>query len=150
MLLALSNDDIALRQQITYNNDGSVDGFVGDIFDNVSDGSSVTRQACVFMAVAINGSWKIPVGYFPFDSMSSEVRKNLIERCLEFIHGTGAEVVSLTFDGAKSYMTAVEHMGACQQPGPQWKPYLPHPVEGEPPVHVILDAAHMIKLWRNT
>ena len=60
----------------------------------------ISRNALVFMLVAINGHWKIPVGYFLLNSLNGAERASLLEKCLELIEMTGVEVHSVTFDGA--------------------------------------------------
>jgi len=37
------------------------------------------------MLVAINGHWKIPVGYFLLNSLNVAERVSLLEKCLELI-----------------------------------------------------------------
>jgi len=103
----------------------------------------------------MNGDLKLPIAYFFNSSMDSYVRSNLIKHCLEWLYDTGAIVYTITFDGLKSNICTAENLGARLQPDSNWVPYFPHPVKpkpGEtamPPIYVMLDAAHMVKLWRN-
>jgi len=155
--LALSHDDMAIRQQSTYVNNGTVEGFAYDGYSTgaVDDGSALAQNAWVIMATAINGDWKLPIAYFFNSSMDSYVGSNLVKRCLEWLYDTGAIVDTITFDGLISNICTAENLGARLQPDRNWVPYFPHPVEpkpGEtamPPIYVMLDAAHMVKLWRN-
>jgi len=87
-------------------------------------------------------------GYFFIDSLHSPCRANLISHCLEFLNETGAIVVSLTLDANHVNKSAVEYLVARLQPNHNWRPWFPHPSTRKP-VHVFLDAAHMLKLWRN-
>lgn len=50
------------------------------------------------MTVAINDSWKIPVGYFLINGMLAEERSNIIKDCLIRLHGVGVRVVSVKCD----------------------------------------------------
>ncbi|KYN06873.1 THAP domain-containing protein 9 [Cyphomyrmex costatus] len=48
------------------------------------------KHALVFMLVALNGHWKLPIGYFLIDSLSGKERASLLEHCLQLVHETGA------------------------------------------------------------
>lgn len=54
------------------------------------------------MLVALNDSWKIPVGYFLLDGLSGIEKAQLWKRVI---------VSSLTFDGAPANFTMVSHLG---------------------------------------
>jgi len=70
--------------------------------NEVNDGDDIplAKNALVFLAVGINGYWKIPLGYFVIDSLTGLERSNLLLTCLELLQETGANVNSVTFDGA--------------------------------------------------
>lgn len=42
-------------------------------------------QVLVFMLVALNDCWKIPVGYFLLDGLSASEKARLAKKCLEFV-----------------------------------------------------------------
>lgn len=60
------------------------------------DGMPLATQAWFFMLVCINGSWKLPIGYFLIKSMNAIQKANLIEHCLRYVHESDAIIVSLT------------------------------------------------------
>uniref|UniRef100_A0A1B0GQR4 Uncharacterized protein n=1 Tax=Phlebotomus papatasi TaxID=29031 RepID=A0A1B0GQR4_PHLPP len=41
--------------------------------------NELATQILQFMIVGINGSWKIPIGYFPIHSMTREAKQNIVE-----------------------------------------------------------------------
>ena len=49
----------------------------------------VAKDVLVLMAVCINGSWKVPCGYFFIDGLSRSERANLITVCLQQLWDTG-------------------------------------------------------------
>jgi len=81
-------DEIAIRQQVTYDGqryNGLID-FGIDHNDTFNiDRSLKATNTLVFMLVAINGHWKIPVGYFLLNSLNVAERVSLLEKCLELI-----------------------------------------------------------------
>jgi len=79
-------DEIAIRQQVTYDGQryyGLIDFGIdhNDTF-NIDRSLKVTN-ALVFMLVAINGHWKIPVGYFLLNSLNGAERASLLEKCVK-------------------------------------------------------------------
>ncbi|GBP84808.1 hypothetical protein EVAR_63690_1 [Eumeta japonica] len=46
------------------------------------------KEALVFLVTAINGNWKIPVGYFLVEGITGIQRAELVKQCLKLIHET--------------------------------------------------------------
>lgn len=66
--------------------------------DNI-DNSLVATNALVFLVVALNAHWKIPVAYFFINSPFVAERANLLNICIKLLHETGAILLhSITFD----------------------------------------------------
>jgi len=91
-------DEIGIREQIEY--DGNryykyVDLGVNNNTTNV-DNPPPARNALVFMLVALNSHWKVPLGYFLINSLDGKERASLLEKSLELIHETGVILHSLT------------------------------------------------------
>lgn len=144
-------DEIAIRQQVVYDGNryyGYVDLGIDSIDNSDIDNPRLTKSALVFMAVALNGHWEVPVGYFFIDSMNGKERASLLAKCLELIHETGVIVHSLTFDGANVNLSMCTNMGANFQLGEKFKPYIVHPITEEK-IFCFLDPCHMLKLVRN-
>lgn len=71
---------------------------------------------CVFMVVALNGSWKIPIAYFFVDAMSDVERANLLNVCVKKLHDVGAVVISVTCDGPSCHFCMLYALGGCLNP----------------------------------
>lgn len=113
-----------------------------------ADNTPAAKEAFVFLLNCVNGSWKLPVGYFLITSLSGEQKANLINMCLGMLHDVGVKVCSLTFDGARSNVSAVEKLGVDFDINTE-KTCFPHPISGDP-IFIMPDPPHMLKLVRNT
>ena len=144
---ALMMDEICIRKHVEWDGKRSY-GFVnyGTGFDDDSVG--VAKEAFVLMLVAVNGHWKLPVGYFLTDGLDAKEKANIITECLIKVYTTGIRVVSLTFDGASSNLSMLKILGADLSNVHNLKTWFPHPSSNQP-VFVLLDACHMLKLIRN-
>ncbi|KYN10146.1 THAP domain-containing protein 9 [Trachymyrmex cornetzi] len=69
-------------------------------------------EAIVIMVVCLNENWKIPVAYHFINGLNGEDRANIILECLEKLHPTGINVISLTFDGGSSNIKMAENLRA--------------------------------------
>ncbi|KAF0747034.1 THAP domain-containing protein 9 [Aphis craccivora] len=105
----------------------------------------VAKEVIVFLIVALNSHWKIPVGYFLIDGLNAPERAKLVNTCLEMLSDTGAIIKTLTIDGAAPNIAMAKQLGADISNNPTFN----HPITNEP-IHIFLDAAHMLKLVRNT
>lgn len=59
---------------------GCVDLGTGNI-ENDQDNVQEATNALVFLAVCLNGHWKVPIGYFLVHSFSGSERANLLKHC---------------------------------------------------------------------
>lgn len=144
-------DEMAIREQVIYSNDkfyGTVD--LGTNFEKESADSLVkATNALVFMAVGINGCWKIPLGYFLIKSLTGSERSNLLIHCLHLLQESNVKVFSLTFDGAATNIGMAKALGAKFDYPDNFEPFFINPASGNK-IYVFWDACHMIKLIRNT
>ena len=101
------------------------------------------------MAVCINKSWKVPLGYFFIDGLTGQERANLVRIAIERLSQVGAKIVSLTSDGPSSHFSMLSELGASLSIT-NIIPYFPHPTKSKENIQVILDICHMLKLVRNT
>lgn len=62
LLLNLVFDEMSIRKHIDFNGNQNI-GFV-DLGDGHSINNKAASNALVFMVVAVNDSWKIPIAYF--------------------------------------------------------------------------------------
>lgn len=58
------------------------------------------------MLVTVNGSWKIPVGYYLINSLSAGLKMNLIQEYVTRLHDINLTVVSVICDGLRSDIVA--------------------------------------------
>ena len=113
VICSLMLDKMAIRKHISWDGKkfrGYVD--VGNGVDE-NDSSPVPKDALVLMAVAINGSWKVPCGYFFVDGLSGKERVNLVKVSIKKLSDVGVNVVSLTCDGPSCHFTMLKQLGAC-------------------------------------
>lgn len=147
VLCALMLDEMSIKKHVEW--DGKkVTGFV-DIGNGITDDSAPpATEALVFMLVAVNGSWKVPVGFFFIHGMSGKEKANLIRECLLQVADVGVKVISLTCDGPSSHVAMLKELGASMDPE-NLEPSFPHPSSGHR-IYVLLDVCHMLKLLRNS
>lgn len=149
MTCALIVDEMAIRRRKCFNDtkkqyEGLVDLGTGpDQNRNIK-----ASEAYVFMLVSLNEPWKLPVAYFLIHGMSGEQKANMIKTVLTACYEVGVDVVSTTFDGHSSNVSAMKILG-CKLGDPRrLKTSFKHPC-ADYEVAVFLDFCHMIKLIRN-
>lgn len=146
-ICSLMVDEMSIRQHVQWNR-GNFEGFV-DIGTGVdSDCLPQAKAAFVVMAVAINGRWKLPLGYFFVDGIVGEQRANLVTQSMLRAHDAGAMIVSLTCDGAPANIAMLQELGCSFSDVTRLRTTFPHPATKEP-VAAFLDPCHMLKLVRN-
>lgn len=146
----LTVDEMAVKKNVTWTgsewsgfvNMGTEIGYDGDERDR-----PLATNILVFMAVAINSHWKIPVGYFAINGLNGEERANLLTKCIILLHETNSHLHSITYDGTSVNKTMCIKLGANFSPK-NMKAYIDHPITQQP-IYLIWDAAHMMKLVRN-
>lgn len=146
LVCGLIMDEMCIREAVHFNGK-HLQGYINYGHKiNDSDAMPKATEVLVFLIVALNSHWKIPVAYFLINGLTAEEKANLLETCLINIHEIGAIVKTLTFDGAASNISMARHLGADLHN--QISSFL-HPVTKED-VCIFLDPAHMLKLVRNT
>ena len=147
ILCSLMLDEMSLKKQAEW--DGTqYRGFV-DIGDGMSDEKSpLAENALVFMAVAVNGSFKVPIGYFPIVSLTGKEKANLVQIAIKKLEEIGVNVVSLICDGPPSHFSMMRELGASLKVQ-NMQTFFMNPHDPNRKVHVFLDVCHMLKLVRN-
>lgn len=143
-------DEMSIRSQTIFFNGrfyGGVD--LGTGLQPQSDSFQEAKNILVFMAVGINGHWKVPIAYFLINGLNGKERANLLTKCLELINDTGAKVFSITFDGAPSNLAMCSSLGANFDYFGDFKPWIINSITGEK-LWIFWDPCHMLKLVRNT
>ena len=149
VICSLMLDKMAIRKYVSWDGvkfRGYVD--VGNGAEE-NDSSPVAKDALVLMTVSVNGSWKVPCGYFLVDGLSGKERANLVQVCIKKLSDVGIEVVSLTCDGPSCHFTMLQQLGACLDIE-NLQCYFTHPGDKNRKVYILLDVCHMLKLLRNT
>lgn len=142
---ALVLDEMAIRQNIEW--DGSnYHGYVNFDIDLDSDQLDIANECLVFMLVAINERWKLPVGYFLSKHLNSTQKSNLLSQCLDLVYKIGVVVVSVTFDGCSSNIGMTKNLGCTYDPNNFKTNFTINNIQ---PIVILLDPSHIIKLVRN-
>ncbi|KAK9722349.1 hypothetical protein QE152_g19727 [Popillia japonica] len=120
---------MSIREQLVFDNNVFYGGVsLGTETNTDNDNATLAKNALVFMAVAINKGWKVPLGYFLIKSLTGNERANLLNKCLQLLYETGARVYSVTVDGAPVNMSMCTTLGAHFTYGSNFKPYFSHPI----------------------
>ena len=143
IVCSLVFDEVAIKRCIEYDGQqyyGYADmGSIIEVNENEE-----AKEALVFMLVAINGSWKIPVGYFLSHSLNSEQKLGLLKQCLFLVKSVGIEISNITFDGCATNLSMASALGCSFSPSNLKTNF------GEENILLLLDPSHMMKLIRNT
>jgi len=122
LILGLIMDEMSIREAIHFNGQ-RLQGYI-NYGHNIEDSDAMPKatEVLVFLVVALNSHWKIPVGYFLIHGLTAEEKANLLKTGLINIHETGAVVKTLTFDGAASNISMAGHLGADLNKQISWFP----------------------------
>ncbi|KAK9687545.1 hypothetical protein QE152_g36171 [Popillia japonica] len=145
IILNIVIDEMSICQQLEWNGETYI-GLVD--FGTALETQTEATNALVFMAVALNAHWKIPLGYFFIQSCTATERANLLKTCLELLYARNVHCYSITFDGAVINTSMAKHLGAIYDVD-NLQPWFPHPITSEK-VYTFWDPSHMLKLCRNT
>lgn len=117
---------------------------------NESDNNTEATNALIFMLVGINSYFKIVVAYYLIHTLTGKEKSNIFNDILYVAHSHTIPISNITFDGASTNISMVEKLGAKISTSPdKLITHFEDPVTREP-ITVMLDAAHMLKLVRNT
>ena len=144
IICSLIYDEIDLKRNISFDGKKTY-GYV-DLGDGMlSETGQEASQALVFMIVAINGSWKIPVGYFLANNLNGSQKAVLVKECLRKVMAENIIVASITFDGAPSNKSMANILG-CDLHLNNQNPTI---IFEQRKIFIFYDPCHMIKLVRN-
>ena len=94
--------------------------------NNEDENTPHAKYAWVFMAVSLNDTWKVPIGYFLIHSLAAAERANILRICINTICKTGAHVYGITFDGAAVNIAMANALGASFDEN-HFRPYITLP-----------------------
>lgn len=141
ILCSLVFDEMAIRKYVEW--DGHRYYGLVDLGTGISDESmGLASQVLTFMLVSVNESWKIPLGYFFINSLSSTKKAELLNQCFNLLFESGISVMNVTFDGAASNFSVCKILG-CNLDVDNLH------TEINNGVFIFPDPSHMVKLVRN-
>lgn len=137
-------DEMSIRKLVEFNHySGTYSGYV-DFGNNLqTDSDNIAKDALVFMFVALNQAWKVPIGYFFTHSLNSEQKSTLLLLCLAKLQECGVIVTNMTFDGIYCNFTMCKLLGCKFEKDLETK-------VAKPNIYAYPDPPHMIKLIRTT
>lgn len=141
ILCSLVFDEMAIRKYVEWDGHryyGLVDLGTGINYES----TDVASQVLAFMLVSVNESWKIPVGYFFINSLSSTKKAELLNQCFNLLFECGISVMNITFDGAQTNFSICKSLG-CNLDVDNLR------TEINNGVFIFPDPSHMVKLVRN-
>ena len=151
LLCSLMFDEMAIKAASEYQQ-GAFHGGINDGF-NIEETNKGAKEALFFMAVPLKDCIKIPLGYALIDGINALEKSNLIKKYLAKLIDIGIRVVSVTFDGTQTNLSAMHKLGVDYQIGKGSKFNLENLRTffyfGDQKIYTILDVAHLIKLIRN-
>lgn len=141
-------DEMSIRNHAQWNKPAmEYEGFVdvGRKHSNEND-LPIANDALVFMISGFEQKFKIPIAYFLTNGLTSDEKAAIVNEGLIRLSEIGIETISITFDGHASNQAMLNAFGGS------WdgKPYILDPTDKNRKIYVLLDAAHMLKLARNT
>ena len=148
VIVALIFDEVAIKKRVEF--DGKK--FVGctDLGTGVEpdDMTPPATEALVFMVVALDGSWKLSIGYFLADHLKTEEKSNILRMAFKKLHDIGVKAVSVTCDCPATNFSTLKKLGSSFDVS-SLKSSFTHPSDVNQQVAVVLDPCHLIKLARN-
>lgn len=138
VLSSIVVDEMSIKDKIEF--DGKHFHGLVDMGSGAHTDSDIVDHATnvlVFMAIGVNGHWKLPLGYFFIKGLNGNERANLLRTCLELVFETSVVIHSITFDGAHSNLNMCTRLGAqfdLRDP----KFYFLHPMNHSQPVYLFL------------
>ncbi len=147
--VSLTFDEVAIKKKIEWTGKkfiGHVDLGTGI---EPEDSSPLATEALVFMIVALDGSWKLSIGYFLIASLNAEEKFNILKIAFQKLHDVGVKTVNVTCDGLAANISTLRKFGISFDPT-CFQCSFPHPSDPTQKITVMLDACHLLKLARNT
>lgn len=144
-ICGLCFDEMAIRKSVQWNGKNYV-GFVNCGNQMENDVLPIAKEVLVFMLTCLNGSWKLPVGYFLVAGLTADQKASLLKTCIDLVSDCGVDVVSVTFDGCPTNFTMAKLLG-CNLEVNEINPVFRH---NDKNLVIFPDPCHMFKLVRNT
>ncbi|CAK1586692.1 unnamed protein product [Parnassius mnemosyne] len=143
---ALCFDEMAIRKHVEWDGENYI-GFANTGNNVENDELPIAKEALTFMLTCVNGTWKIPIGYFNINSITAEQKAALVKHCIDLVEGCGINLISVTFDGCAANFSMAKVLG-CKLDGDANNFDTSFYHNGKKVV-IFPDPSHMIKLVRN-
>lgn len=146
LLISVCCDETAMKRNVQWSHEQKK--FSGFVTETKANGEHpIAGNVLVFMATILHAKDSIPIAYYCVAGLNGAERSVLLTKVLVKLHETGVLVANITFDGLRANFTMCEILGASFDVN-NLIPYIKHPVDGSK-VYILLDACHLIKLFRN-
>lgn len=146
IICTLTLDEMSIKKKIEY--DGSRNwGYVNVGVDLKNDDSEIATEALVIMVVAVNSSWKLPIGYFLINHLTGTEKANLVIEALTRLHDIGVYITSVTCDGPNAHFTMFNKLGCNLKEPSNMVTGFDHPMQ-EQKVYAIFRHMSYIKIGK--
>lgn len=148
LVCSLSFDEMSIRKQVEYcDSSKTMHGYI--TYGSDKNGTQkFAKQVIVFMVSLIEENFQIPIAYHFINCLNASDKMSLLNQVIESLIGIGIRISNITFDGFQANITMCKQLGANLDPFTA--EFQPHFVASDQrSIHIMLDACHMIKLWRN-
>ena len=162
--MGLIHDEVSTRKDLVFDDTGKLIGFVDlgttqNQIDEIegslsSEGSSTIPEEAthmfVFMTVSLFSNWKMPVAFFPTNTIKSYALLNIFWKCIEELEQRDFKVLTSTCDGASQHLKFYRFH--CPPGAPKgtliFKTENVYARETRP-IYFICDPVHLLKTTRN-
>lgn len=144
--VSLCFDEMAMRRHIQWIHDTKI--FSGMITHGKKDDDEKPVANCVlvFLITSLEFKCSFLLGYFLIKSLGKIDKASIIKDAIREIDRTGANLITIAFDGLITNFSAFEHLGASFKQE-TFKPYILDNKNRR--ISLVLDPPHMLKLVRN-
>lgn len=102
----------------------------------------------MLMVLAINSDWKLPIAYFFTKSLNGNEKASIVLEASKRLHEINAKVISITCAKPTVNFSMIQFLGCKIKDVNNVVIWFKHPHVNYN-VYVILDACHVLKLFRN-
>ncbi len=144
-------DGMSIRDQVVFDGKEHYWGFVdygaGPVIP--ADNTKRAKEVVMFLAVGITGHWKAVIAYFLINGISGTAQGELLSHAIQKLFEAGITCRSIVFDGHATNKATMKHFGCSYDPDNLITKFS-HPNDDKSNIYFFFDAAHCIKLVRNT
>lgn len=142
-------DSMHLKKAYSY--DTGTQTYIGSVnYGHLHTGceDTLATEALVFMVVGLKKHFKLPIGYFLIDKISSDSQAQILRNAITLVTEAGHSVVAVVCDGNYTNQATATALGCNLSDPDNLKTNFKNPVTNED-VYFCFDACHLIKNVRN-